>query len=112
MSEKFSLRLHEFQLNTANNYGKLRINSDFKDVTLVGDDHKVILAHKVIMSSSSEYFKSILTQHNHSHPLICLDGVNSEDIENVLDFIYKGEVQVSQEDLNRFLQISHKLKIS
>ena len=88
MSEKFSLNWKDFKLNAVNSFSKLRNSSEFNDVTLVGDDHKTISAHKVILSSCSEYFKSILIKHVHSNPLLCLDGVNSEDIENVLDFIY------------------------
>jgi len=111
MEEKFSLQLNDFQANAVNSFSKLRTSSDFKDVTLVGDDLKLISAHKVILSSCSEYFKSILTQHDHSHPLICLNGVNSEDIEKVLDFIYTGALQIFQNELDRFLQISQKLKL-
>ena len=111
MSEKFSLNWKDFKLNAVNSFSKLRNSSEFNDVTLVGDDHKTISAHKVILSSCSEYFKSILIKHVHSNPLLCLDGVNSEDIENVLDFIYTGELHMFQEDLDRFLHIAQKLKI-
>ena len=111
MSDKFALLWNDFQSNAANNFSKLRTSSDFKDVTLVGDDHKLISAHKVILSSSSEYFKNILIQHEHSHPLICIDGLNSDDIENVLDFIYTGALHIFQEDVDRFLKISEKFKL-
>ena len=111
MSEKFSLHWNDFKLNAISSFSKLRASSEFNDVTLVGDDHKIISAHKVILSSCSEYFKSILIKHVHSNPLLCLDGVNSKDIENVLDFIYTGELQIFQEDLDRFLHIVQKLKL-
>merc|ERR1719342_34908 len=111
MSEKFSLKWNDFDSNVVNNFSKLRTSSEFRNVTLVGEDHKFKQAHKIILSSHSEYFRSILIQHDHSHPLICLDGINSEDIENVLDFIYTGELQIFQEDLDRFLQIAQKLKL-
>ena len=111
MSEKFSLHWNDFKLNAVSSFSKLRTSSEFNDVTLVGDDHKVISAHKVILSSCSEYFKSILIKHVHSHPILCLDGVSSKDIENVLDFIYTGELHMFQEDLDRFLHIAKRLKI-
>ena len=111
MSEKFSLKWNDFHINAINNFSKLRTSAEFKDVTLVGDDLKVIQAHRVVLYSCSEYFKNILLQHDHPHPLICLDGITSNDIENVLDFIYKGESQIFQEDLDRFLQIAQKLKL-
>ena len=111
MSEKFSLKWNDFHINAINNFSKLRTSAEFKDVTLVGDDLKVIQAHRLVLSSCSEYFKNVLLQHDHPHPLICLDGITSNDIENVLDFIYKGELQIFQEDLDRFLQIAQKLKL-
>ena len=109
--DKFALKWNDFQTNTVQNYCKLRNSSVFNDVTLVGDDHKLISAHKVILTSCSEYFRTILTKHEHSHPLICLDGVNSQDIENALDFIYKGELFLFHDDLDRFLLIAQKLKL-
>ena len=111
MSEKISFKWKDFQTTIVNSFSNFRINSQFEDVALVGDDNKVLKAHKAILSSGSEYFRSILIQHDHSHPLICLDGVNSQDIENILDFLYTGFLQIFQEDLDRFLKISKKFKL-
>ena len=111
MTEKFALRWNDFQSNTVQNYSKLRNSHDFEDVTLVGEDHKLVSAHKVILTSCSEYFRSILTKHEHSHPLICLDGVNSSDIENALDYIYTGVLHIFQDDLDNFLKLAQKLKL-
>ena len=102
MSEKFSIKWKNFNLNATKKFSDLRTITEFNDVTLVGDDHKVIKAHRVVLSSCSEYFKNVLLQHDHPHPLICLDGITSNDIENVLDFIYTGELQIFQEDLDDF----------
>ena len=49
MTEKFTLQWNDFQTNAVQNYSKLRNSSEFKDVTLVGDDHKLVSAHKVIL---------------------------------------------------------------
>ena len=74
MTKKFALQWNDFQSNAVQNYSKLRTNSEFKDVSLVGYDHKLVYAHKVILTSCSEYFRSILTKHEPSHSLlICLD---------------------------------------
>ena len=37
--------------------------------------------------------------------------VSSKDIENALDFIYTGELNILHEDLERFLEIAQKLKL-
>ena len=70
MSENFSLRWTEFQVNASNSFRKLRNTEDFFDVTLVSDDQKQISAHKVVLSASSEYFKNVLRGNTHSHPML------------------------------------------
>ena len=44
------------------------------------------------------------------YPLLCL-GVSSEDIKDVLDYIYNGEVQIYKEDLDRFLTVAQRLRL-
>ena len=69
------------------------------------------MAHKVVLSSSSQYFKNILKTNKHSHPLLCLTGFTSMDLKNVLDYVYEGEVQIFQRDIDKFLDIAQRLKI-
>ena len=70
-----------------------------------------MMAHKVVLSSCSKYFKNLLKTNNHSHPLICLTGIKSSDLENILDYIYKGEVQIFQENIDKFLEIAQRLML-
>ena len=111
MEEKFSLKWNDFQSNTHKTFSKLRKEDDFFDVTLVADDQKQMMAHKVILSSCSEYFKNILKTNKHSHPILCITGISSMDLENVLDYAYHGEVQIFQEKINKFLDIAQILKL-
>ena len=90
----------------------MRKENDFYDVSLVSDDDKVVSAHKVVLSASSEFFKSILRKADHSKPMIYLSGVRSTDLNCILDYIYDGEVQLYQEDLDNFLDVAQKLKIN
>jgi len=70
-----------------------------------------VLAHKVILSACSPYFRSILARHPHQHPLLFLRGVRQQDLANILDFMYHGEVNVAQEELNTFLAIAEELQV-
>ena len=79
MSEKFCLKWNDFQDNAVKTFSGLRAEDDFVDVTLVCDDQKQISAHKVVLSACSEYFKNILKQNKHSHPLICLTNINYDE---------------------------------
>lgn len=111
MSEKFNLKWNDFQSNITSAFSQLRTKTRFQDVTLVSDDQQQISAHRVVLTACSGYFNNILSQNDHSHPLLCLDGINFLDLNNVLDFIYNGEVQIFHEDIDRFLQIGKKLEI-
>ena len=111
MSENYSFKWNGFLVNVAKSFRKLREEGDFCDVTLVSDDQRQFSAHKVVLSACSEYFKNILQETKQSQPLICLDGVNSKDLRNVLDYVYDGEVKIHQEDLDRFMSIAIKLSL-
>ena len=111
MDEKFCLKWNDFHENTIKTFSKLRHEEEFFDVTLVSDDLKQLMAHRVVLSSSSEYFKSILKTNKHSHPMLCLPGISHSDLENVLNYVYHGEVQIFQENIDKFLEIAQRLRL-
>ena len=111
MSEKFSLKWNDFHSNVSKSFSIFRNEDYLKDVTLVSDDHNKISAHKLVLSASSEYFKDIFKNNQHSHPLLCLDGISTADLSNIMNYIYNGEVQMYQDDLDRFLSVAQRLKL-
>ena len=111
MSEKFLLRWNDFQYNAARIFDSLRVNQDLFDVTLVGEDLKQVSAHRLVLSSCSPFFRNIFKQSSHPNTLLFLDNVSYYDLHHVLDYIYKGELQIHQEDLKRFLVIAQKFKL-
>ena len=108
-SEKCHLQWNDFHAKTLNSFQELRNTHDFADVTLVCENNQRIEAHKLILASASNFFKSVLTDSKHSHPLIYMRGINQKDLEKIVDFIYNGEVNIFQEDLNDFLRIGDEL---
>ena len=109
---KFCLKWNDFQPNVTRSFKKLRHEEDFSDVTLMGDDFKPLSAHKVVLSSCSEYFKNVLQNNQkQSQPVLCLEGLGNADLSNILDYIYNGELSIYQEDLDRFLMIAQRLKL-
>merc|ERR1712129_23422 len=108
--EKFCLRWNEFESNISSSFRELRDDKDFFDVTLACDDNQ-LQAHKVILSACSPFFRSVLKKNPHQHPLLYLKGVKYEDIVSVLNFMYHGEVNVAQEELNSFLAVAEDLQV-
>ena len=70
-----------------------------------------IQAHKLILSACSPFFRSILKQNPQQHPLLYIKGVEFADLQAVLNFMYHGEVNVAQEELNSFLSVAEDLKV-
>ena len=105
-----NLGCSDFLSNVYSSFNNLHDSALFTDVTLVSDDNKQIQAHKLILSVGSEYFKDILSDKSHPHPMLCLDGVSSEDLARIIKYLYVGEVSVPQSSLQKFLKIANKLK--
>jgi len=111
MTEKLCLKWNDFQDNTITAFGSLRNDKDFSDITLACEDGQQVEAHKVILASSSPFFHAMLRRNNHPHPLIYMRGVKSEDLVAIVDFLYHGEANVYQENIDAFLAIAEELKL-
>ena len=111
MPEKLCLQWNDFNENITVSFGSLRIDEDFTDVTLACEDGKQVEAHKVILATSSPVFKNILKRNKHAHPLLYMRGMKSKDLLAILDFLYCGETNVYQEDLDSFLVIAEELEL-
>jgi len=111
MSEKLSLRWNDFQENINVAFGSLRDDKELSDVTLVCEDGQQFEAHKVILATSSPFFKNMLIRNKHQHPLIYMRGVKSEDLMAMVDFLYFGEANVCKENLEHFLELAAELSI-
>ena len=109
-NEKFCLRWNDFESNISVAFRELRDDKDFFDVTLACDEDQ-IQAHKVILSACSPFFRSVLRKNPHTHPLLYLKGVKFGDLQSVLNFMYHGEVNVAQEELNSFLAVAEELRV-
>ena len=109
-SEKFCLRWNDFESNISSSFSELRDDKDFFDVTLACDDEQ-IQAHKLIISACSPFFRNVLRRNPHQNPLLYLKGVRFTDLQAVLNFMYHGEVNVAQKNLNSFLAVADDLKV-
>ena len=84
---------------------------DFKDVTLVSDDLHVVKAHKALLSKSSEVFRQMLMLKHEKDPIIFIRGSSQNQLRSMLNFIYLGETEISEEDMNAFLQLAKDFKL-
>ena len=111
MSQKLRLKWDDFQENLNIAFGSLREDNEFADVTLASEDGQQMDAHKVILAASSPFFQNLLKMNKHPHPLIYMRGVKSENLLAIVDFLYRGEANVYQENLDSFLAIAEELQL-
>ena len=108
---KYNLKWQEFSKSVSSSFGSLRSDSSLCDVTLVSEEEVFITAHKVVLSTSSKFFKSLLTKIQGPTPVVYLSGVSTKNLNYVLDYIYVGEVQLIHEDVDDFLDHARKFKV-
>ena len=110
-TEKLCLQWNDFKENITSSFKELRIDREFTDVTLACEDGLQIEAHKVVLASSSPFFMELLKKNKHPHPLIYMRGLRSEDLVAIMDFLYFGEANVLQENLDTFLALAEELRL-
>ena len=81
---------------------------------LIFDPNTVqVMAHKVVLASCSPYLHSILMRLRHSHqqPVIFLSCINISNLTKLVTFMYCGQVEVEESQLESFLQSAVELKV-
>ncbi|CAK1579314.1 unnamed protein product [Parnassius mnemosyne] len=110
MDQQFCLRWNNHPTNLTDVLASLLQREALCDVTLACDG-ETVKAHKTILSACSPYFESIFLQNSHPHPIIFLKDVGFSEIKSLLDFMYKGEVNVGQNMLPMFLKTAESLQV-
>ncbi|KAJ1523573.1 hypothetical protein ONE63_001420 [Megalurothrips usitatus] len=109
-ADQFSLRWNNFQSNMTTGFHALWEGEDLVDVTLAADG-RFLQAHKVVLSVCSPYFKTLFKVNPCKHPIVILKDVAYKDLEALLQFMYRGEVNVCQEELGGFLKTAEMLEV-
>lgn len=109
-AEKFSLCWNNFHNNLRNGFQSLLKDEDLVDVTLATEG-KYLKAHKTVLSICSSYFKELFRVNPCKHPIVILQDVNYSVLTSLLQFMYQGEVSVSQEEIPTFMKVAEMLKV-
>ena len=106
--DNFCLRWNKFESNISASFGEIRNQSEFFDITLCCDNGTdIIPAHKIILAASSPLFRKVfLHQKTQQNPFFYLKGIHKKELQAVLDFVYNGEVNIAQDELESFIAVS------
>ena len=86
------------------------LRDDFTDVTLICGDGEV-RAHKVVLATSSEYFRRELKKRKNCRKL-SLTNFSREELGDAIELIYKGAIQVESKKYERFFEIVKSLSLN
>ena len=111
MAEKFTLNWHTFSEHLQLMFKELYQEERYADVTLVSDDQTQFKAHKIVLSACSPVFKKIIDNNPSQHPLIYLRGIQSYEMESILQFMYLGEGKFYQERMGEFIKVAKDLEV-
>ena len=104
-----SINNTEFTQNISKTFSEIRNSQEFSNVTLVCEDGE-IEAHCLILASGSHFFEKVLARKNDgTKTLVYLRGVKKESLTYLFDFLYCGEANVLEGNLQEFIFLSNDL---
>jgi hypothetical protein len=108
--QQFCLKWNNYQSNMSEVFQNMLLNENLCDVTLACEGASV-KAHKMVLAACSPYFQSLFMANPCKHPIIILKDVRFVDLKSIIDFMYRGEVNVSQDKLSGLLKTAEMLKV-
>ncbi|XP_067003418.2 uncharacterized protein [Anabrus simplex] len=108
--QHYCLKWNNYQSHVAEIFVQLLLAESMVDVTLCVEGEK-IYAHRIVLSACSPYFQDILSNTEDSHPIIILSEMNSEDIKSIIEFVYRGELNVTADRFTSVLKAAEELRI-
>lgn len=109
-AQQYCLRWKYHHSNLQAMFSQLLERECLCDVTLACEG-KTLKAHKVMLSACSTYFDSIFSQYEENNPIVILKDVRFSDIKALVQFMYRGEINVDNSDLTTLLKTAEELRI-
>ncbi|XP_019766191.1 longitudinals lacking protein, isoforms H/M/V isoform X7 [Dendroctonus ponderosae] len=108
--QQFCLRWNNHQSTLVSVFDSLLEHEKLVDCTLAAEG-KLLKAHKVVLSACSPYFETLLSRHYDKHPILILKDVKFQELKAMMDYMYRGEVNISQDQLGALLKAAESLQI-
>ena len=71
----------------------------------------LIQSSQVVLSASSPYFAQLFSGTPCQHPIVILNDIHYEDLKMVVEYMYRGEISVKQEQLESIMQVAESLSV-
>lgn len=67
--------------------------------------------YQVVLSACSSYFQNLFLEHQFKYPIVILKDVNISELRALVEFMYKGEVNVEYSQLPSLLRTAENLQV-
>ncbi|XP_069356969.1 protein tramtrack, beta isoform-like isoform X3 [Maniola hyperantus] len=108
--QQFCVRWNSYHTNLQAVFPRLLLTEQFADVTLACESRQ-LRCHKLVLSACSAYLERLLLQNPCKHPIVLMRDMRFSEMQALVDFMYKGEVNVTQEELPSLLKSAEALQI-
>ncbi|GFG34154.1 hypothetical protein Cfor_08147 [Coptotermes formosanus] len=110
-TQQYCLRWNNHRTNLLAVFDELLRNEAFTDVTLACEGGTSVKCHKMVLAACSSYFQSLFTELPCRHPVVVLKDVKYTEMKAILEYMYRGEVNVAQDQLAALLKVAEALKV-
>ncbi|XP_063228428.1 longitudinals lacking protein, isoforms A/B/D/L-like isoform X5 [Bacillus rossius redtenbacheri] len=108
--QQFCLKWNNHQNTLVSVFDTLLESGMLVDCTVAAEG-QYLKAHKVVLSACSPFFERLLTQHCERHPIIILKDVTFKELEAMIFYMYRGKVNICQDQLGSLLKAAESLQI-
>lgn len=116
--QQYCLRWNQHRSNLLGAFDQLLQSEALTDVTLSCGGAS-IKCHRIILAACSGYFQSLFVETNvcgssmgvQQHPIVVFKDIGLPELRAILEFIYRGEVSVAQEQVGALLKAAESLKV-
>ncbi len=112
MKALLNFRFDQFPKHLTQTLINLFSSKSHCDVRLIGEDGIPVTGHKIILTAFSGILNDVIKE-NSVQPLdIKIQGMNHDDIETIVQFMYLGEVSIAHAEVDKFLRAAKFFGVS
>lgn len=115
-STEFTLRWHHHDAKLADTMTRAWEKKLFLDVTLASG-HRTLGAHRLVLCACSALLENLLTSpahspvQSHTNPMLYFNDIDFEDLEVLVEFMYRGSMTVTYQTLPGIINAARILQI-
>ncbi|GLH11902.1 Longitudinals lacking protein, isoforms H/M/V [Gryllus bimaculatus] len=108
--DQFCLQWNDHKSTLVTVFESLLESGTLVDCSLAAEG-QFLKAHKVVLSACSPYFELLFSEHKEKHPILILKDVKFQELKALMDYMYRGEVNIPQDRLRALLETAESLQI-